>query len=239
MIHPDTVLTRYMSKSKFLSLLNDGLYLSKVTKFKDELEGILPYFNKDNDSSLLNREKIRKSLDWVYVSCWYNDSIESNAMWELYGENNEAIAIQTSARKLQNLYLNKNREMQSYFDCVEYKNPDLETFEKHSPITVLTNFLANEGSPEVIYSALFSFYKHIAYKSENEIRLAVVDSNANINKENTNNGIILEVENTIELIDKVIVSPSSTEKFKNETQALLNSYKVSIEVSDSQIKLKS
>ncbi|CAK8714715.1 hypothetical protein GMJAKD_03985 [Candidatus Electrothrix aarhusensis] len=116
MIHPDTVLTRYMSQSKFLSLLKDGLYLSKVTKFKDDLEGILPYFTKDSDSSLLNREKIRNSLEWVYVSCWHNSSIESNAMWQLYGENNEAIAIQIRAHKLQSLYLSENREMQSYFD---------------------------------------------------------------------------------------------------------------------------
>ncbi|MCI5146887.1 MAG: hypothetical protein D3923_15535 [Candidatus Electrothrix sp. AR3] len=72
-------------------------------------------------------------------------------------------------------------------------------------IKPLTDFFANEGFPEVIYSTLFSFYKHIAFESENEIRLAVVDSNADINKENTNNGIILKVENTMELIDIISI----------------------------------
>ena len=239
MIHPDTILTRYMSKKKFISLIKDGLYLSKVTKFKDELEGILPYFNKDSESQLLNREKIRKSLEWVYVTCWYNNSLESNAMWQMYGENDEAIAIQTTAFKLQSLYLCMNRKRQSYFDNVVYKNPDIESFKKHSPITVLTHFLANEGFPELIYSALFSFYKHIAFESENEIRLAVVDSNAAKDIQNSKNGICLEIKDPTEFIDKVIVSPSSNQIFKDEIQKILNSYKTNLKVCDSQMKLKS
>jgi len=71
--------------------------------FEDPFEGKYP---------LKNLQKIRES-EWriletlidhmrqfTYINCWYISNHESAAMWKLYAQSNEAIAIQTTYEKL-------------------------------------------------------------------------------------------------------------------------------------------
>jgi hypothetical protein len=226
-----------LTKTKFISFLNEGLYLSKVTKFNDDWEGILPYLKKDIENNLLNIKSIRQALEWVYAICWYYGEDEDIEMWDEYGKDNEAIAIQTTAHNLQYLFFSEDRKVQSYFDYVSYKDPDVETFKRHRSVTVLTNHLSNEGYPQLIFSSLFSFYKNVKHKKDNEIRLAIIDSNACLDKDNPVNGILLNINNKEAFLVKIIIGPRSSKSYKDEIQSLLKANNIKMKVVDSKIKL--
>jgi hypothetical protein len=113
-----------MSISKFISLITTNrLFLCRVDKFKDKLEGTLPAINLKNRlliyanvlehiESQPDSENARKILfenidiatqnmrTGTYVNCWHMNRYESAAMWDLYRDGQHAIAVQTTYRKL-------------------------------------------------------------------------------------------------------------------------------------------
>ena len=61
---PKRLLTRYITFTKLISVLEHGLFIPKATLFEDELEGILYYFNeKSNINHVISRESIRMCMD--------------------------------------------------------------------------------------------------------------------------------------------------------------------------------
>jgi hypothetical protein len=108
----DQKLWRYMSTQKFSDLLEkSSLFFSRADKQTDAYEGTTTQHFQENFRELSfykNAEDFRAReakfnewvRQWVFINCWHLNETESEAMWRLYGNPNEAVAIQTTYRKL-------------------------------------------------------------------------------------------------------------------------------------------
>ena len=107
----DAVLWRYMSFTKFVSLLTTkALFFARADKLGDPFEGSLSQLNVDlspvinsgipkEQLSLLHNH-IKDQRRFVLVNCWHENEHESDAMWKLYSGSGEGIAIKTDFHSL-------------------------------------------------------------------------------------------------------------------------------------------
>lgn len=106
----DTPIWRYMDLGKFLSLIQTTqLWFSHTSKFDDPYEG---RYSKEAAEEI-QREKLgieelsEEDTGFFmeddaddYVSCWNRKENQSVALWELYNEGNDGVAIKTTVDKL-------------------------------------------------------------------------------------------------------------------------------------------
>lgn len=230
-MNPDRVLTRYISFTKLISLIEQGLFIPKATLFQDELEGILPYFNDSEGDHVISKNEIRGLMDWIYVSCWHAQPHECHAMWKIYGESSEAVAIQTTERDLLHAYIKSNHGFYTYFDDVSYKNPSEKGFKDPRPVTVINPTQDTTYDGKATYAALFSYMKHIGYEYEKEVRLVAIDSNATSTQNNTQDGFSLPAEETQKIIKQILVHPCAPAWFESLVDELVNTkYKMNIKI---------
>ena len=121
---PSVSIWRYLDFTKFCSLLStSGLWFAAADRLGDVHEGAVPtdhvalrwqqaagHFEALKDKvqdrkaffeSLVRVEKARHrvgeaSRKSFFVSCWYASDVESAAMWKLYAQTNEAVAIRST-----------------------------------------------------------------------------------------------------------------------------------------------
>jgi hypothetical protein len=101
-----------MSVAKFVSLLTSGtLYFSPVSGLEDRFEGRLPVESPNrplgDEVDLAHRRDLQPFARAVRaltkVCCWHEEGIESDALWRLYADKTEAVAIKTSLGTLRDL----------------------------------------------------------------------------------------------------------------------------------------
>jgi hypothetical protein len=103
---------RYLDLAKFIWILeNQKLWLSRLDSLKDPYEGSTPtvlsaardqLFPEPAWEQFRNQQKQlnRNNRAYTYVSCWHLGNAESEAMWRLYCQDKQGIALQTSYKKL-------------------------------------------------------------------------------------------------------------------------------------------
>ena len=104
---PDTIVWKYLDLSKFLDLLlSQKLFMSRSDKFEDQYEGTFsePTFEEIrklsiNNPDFLNYYKIHREK--VAISSWHINEYESFAMWQIFTQNSEGLAIQSTIGRLQ------------------------------------------------------------------------------------------------------------------------------------------
>ena len=120
----DSIIWRFLDLAKFISLLKEeSLYMTRADKFEDQFEGevcslensdkydeaLMDYYSdclegKPVSAQLIQNEHyaiqmIRKNS---FLSCWFEGSYESIAMWKLYasGKDSKGVAIKTTVGRL-------------------------------------------------------------------------------------------------------------------------------------------
>lgn len=110
----DTVVWKYLDLSKFLDLLlSRKLFMSRSDKFEDQYEGTFsePTFEEirkisENNPEFLDAYKTQRKN--VVISSWHINEYESFAMWQIFTQNSEGLAIQSTIRRIQeSLHLEK------------------------------------------------------------------------------------------------------------------------------------
>jgi len=221
---PRRRLVRYGTFERFEATIADGLFVPKATKFSDRNEGVLHYFGlADDRPTLLSRQSIRASMDWVYVSCWTDDTHENHGMWKLYGQDNESVAIETTEVKLRIARMEAKPDLQTYIDDVRYKSPDDKDFLVPEGVRVFQN---RRGPSDTIpvYAALFCYLKHSGYVHEKEVRLAAIDENASSTLPNPRDCIRLPVAATREMITGVVLGPDTPRILEVRTAELIRKH---------------
>jgi hypothetical protein len=102
---------KYLSFSKFCSLLiNESLFFTRIDKFlyEDPFEGFL------SKKDLEKKSKFEKNFygydvhqlrtPEYFACCFHYNEYESAAMWKIYSNNNEGIAIQTTIKSLKDSF---------------------------------------------------------------------------------------------------------------------------------------
>lgn len=227
-------LWRYMGLSKFVSLLdNSSLFFAKPKNFSDKYEG---HFSKYDvvrqqeaiiDSlavyNLTLSDYVNKCREYAGVICWHMNEYESAAMWDLYLDSNEGIAIKTTFERL----------MDSITDRRYFIHPGKVQY---------IDFNKDMASDNV-FEALF--YKRKSFSHENELRLIaladpIVEDGYNFNGYKTMDGEVYEGTTQLDsdygatikcdvqtLIGAVYIAPKAPKWFSDVVISILNKYGLS------------
>ncbi|MDP3266851.1 MAG: DUF2971 domain-containing protein [Sulfuricurvum sp.] len=181
---------------------SDNEHLSKVKK--DVLEGIerdnskiseMPFIKKmieqAQDKSIeTESSEFRKKYG---VSCWHINEYENDALWKIYSNQGQGIAIETTSERLQAALKYK---YPITFGKVRYENYDKSKFQQGHIHT-------------------FGFIKRKAFEYEKEYR-AVVKL---IKEEDYNNGCLIDVD-LDKLVEKIHISPLMPKYFLDSVKYL-------------------
>lgn len=221
--HPtniDVPIWRYMDFTKFVSMLeNNALYFSRADNLGDPFEGSYSLGNQKfrphiyekiyKEAPHLIQSAKRIYLEQIkdtYISCWHMNNQESAAMWKLYAKSNEAIAIRSTFKKLNDVL-----DTKCYLGTVYYVDYD------------------NHWIPES--NLLYPFvHKRLSFAHEQEVR-AVFNApylragHKSLRKFNPVGGMWKHIE-LINLIDSIYVAPTSPIWFRELVTNVVNRYKL-------------
>jgi hypothetical protein len=194
---PDTIVWKYLDLSKFLDLLmSEKLFMSRSDKFEDQYEGTFsePTFEEIRKLSIDNPDflkfyKIHREK--VAISSWHINEYESFAMWQIFTQNTEGLAIQSTIGRLQNA-LNPENIYKQYIGEVNY----IDYKKEYIPFD------------DMFFPFLF---KRKSFQYEREVRILSDVSDNNIS---LNDGLKINV-NINQLIEKIYIHPKSENWYKD------------------------
>ena len=208
----DQTLWRYLSLSKFISLLSSwSLWFSRLDKLGDPFEGAAT-------QGELNRREAHPEKDVLdrigkagrhmwFVNCWHMGQTESDAMWQLYSSLEEGIAVCTCAGRLRAALRNSRRQ---YVDPAKEKEILLPGYFFGSVVYAEHTHTQVEGNQ---YHTKY-FLKRPAFQHESEFRVVAPhpslasDAGLEIDEDSAHAGIYVPVD-LQELITEIVISPGS------------------------------
>ena len=194
---PDTVVWKYLDLSKFLDLLmSDKLFMSRSDKFEDQYEGTFsePTFEEIKKLSIdkpdfLNYYKTHREK--VAISSWHINEYESFAMWQIFTQNSEGLAIQSTIGRLQKSLI-PEINFKQYIGEVNY----IDYKKEHIPFD------------DMFFPFLF---KRKSFQYEGEVRIITDIGESDIK---INDGLKINVDIN-QLIEKIYIHPKSENWYKN------------------------
>ena len=213
---PETIVWKYLDLSKFLDLLlSKKLFMSRSDKFEDQYEGTFsePTFEEIRKLSIDNPDFLnyyKTHREKVAISSWHINEYESFAMWQIFTQNSEGLAIQATIGRLQKA-LQPEEHFQQYIGEVNY----IDYKKEYIPFDDL----------------FFPFlYKRKSFQYEREVRII---SDVTQNNLKLNDGLKINVDVNL-LIEKIYIHPKSENWYKNLVIQLVAKlgFDISIEKSD-------
>lgn len=216
-------LWRYMDLAKLLSILeNRTLHFSRSDQFADPYEGALPRLAVESlkaavkdghlppeavDQFLISSERFRTTM---YVSCWVASEHESAAMWRLYLQSPEGVAIRTDHETLVAILARSTLTLR----------------------TTLVRYVDYDKALIPLGNLFYPFvHKRQSFAHENELR-AIIWSSEDVNQGQIAvdaTGVAVDIMPE-ELIKAVHVSPTAPRWFGSLVEKLLRRYAMSIPV---------
>lgn len=213
---PNTIVWKYLDLSKFVDLLlYKKLFMSRSDKFEDQYEGTFsePTFEEIRKLSIDKPDFLdyyKTHRENVVISSWHINEYESFAMWQIFTQKSEGLAIQSTLGRLQeSLHLEQNYEQHiGEVNYIDYKK-------EYIPFD----------------NTFFPFlFKRKSFQYEREIRII-----SDVTKHNLtiDNGLKIDVD-IDQLIGKIYIHPKSENWYKNLVIELVKrlGYNFSIEKSD-------
>jgi hypothetical protein len=194
---PNTVVWKYLDLSKFLDLLMSGkLFMSRSDKFEDQYEGTFsePTFEEIKKLSIDNPDFLnyyKTHREKVAISSWHINEYESFAMWQIFTQNSEGLAIQSTIGRLQES-LAPETNFNQYIGEVNY----IDYKKEHIPFD------------DMFFPFLF---KRKSFQYEGEVRIITDIGESEIK---INEGLKINVDIN-QLIEKIYIHPKSENWYKN------------------------
>ena len=215
---PDTLVWKYLDLSKFLDLLlSRKLFMSRSDKFEDQYEGTFsePTFEEIKKLAINNPEFLnyyKTHREKVAISSWHINEYESFAMWQIFTQNSEGLAIQSTIGRLQKA-LEPEKNLKQYIGQVNY----IDYKKEYIPFD------------DMFFPFLF---KRKSFQYEREVRIISDTSDTKIN---INDGIKINVDIS-QLIDKIYIHPKSENWYKNLVIQLVSKLGFDIEIEKSDLE---
>ncbi len=215
---PDTIVWKYLDLSKFLDLLlSRKLFMSRSDKFEDQYEGTFsePTFEEIKKLAINNPEFLnyyKTHREKVAISSWHINEYESFAMWQIFTQNSEGLAIQSTIGRLQKA-LEPEKNLKQYIGQVNY----IDYKKEYIPFD------------DLFFPFLF---KRKSFQYEREVRIISDTSDTKIN---INDGIKINVDIS-QLIDKIYIHPKSENWYKNLVIELVSKLGFDIEIEKSDLE---
>lgn len=194
---PDTIVWKYLDLSKFVDLLlYRKLFMSRSDKFEDQYEGTFsePTFEEIRKLSVNNPDFLdfyKMHRENVVISSWHLNEYESFAMWHIFTQKSEGLAIQSTLGRLQEA-LAPEVHYDQYIGAVNY----IDYKKEYIPFD----------------DAFFPFlFKRKSFQYEREIRIISDLTHQNVS---IDNGLKIDVDLN-QLIEKIYIHPKSENWYKN------------------------
>lgn len=216
--NPDTIVWKYLDLSKFLDLLlAKKLFMSRSDKFEDQYEGTFsePTFEEikrlsENNPEFLDFYKTHREK--VVVSSWHINEYESFAMWQIFTQNSEGLAIQSTIGRLQKA-LEVEKNFKQYIGQVNY----IDYKKEYIPFD------------DMFFPFLF---KRKSFQYEREVRIIGDLSNQEIK---INDGLKIDVDIN-QLIEKIYIHPKSENWYKKLVIELVDKLGFDFEIEKSDLE---
>lgn len=215
---PNTIVWKYLDLSKFLDLLlSRKLFMSRSDKFEDQYEGTFsePTFEEIKRLSQNNPEFLdyyKSHREKVVVSSWHINEYESFAMWQIFTQNNEGLAIQSTIGRLQKAL-----------------KPEIN----YSQFIGEVNYIDYKKEYIPFDNMFFPFmFKRKSFQYEREIRIISDLSENNIK---INDGLKIDVD-VNQLIEKIYIHPKSENWYKKLVIELVSKLDYTIEIEKSDLE---
>jgi hypothetical protein len=214
----DTVVWKYLDLSKFLDLLiSKKLFMSRSDKFEDQYEGTFsePTFEEIKKLSVNNPEFLdfyKSHREKVVVSSWHINEYESFAMWQIFTQNSEGLAIQSTIGRLQKA-LEVEKDFKQYIGEVNY----IDYKKEYIPFD------------DMFFPFLF---KRKSFQYEREVRILADLSDQEIK---INDGIKINVDIN-HLIEKIYIHPKSENWYKKLVIELVSKLGFNFEIEKSDLE---
>ena len=214
----DTVVWKYLDLSKFLDLLiSKKLFMSRSDKFEDQYEGTFsePTFEEIKKLAVNNPEFLdfyKSHREKVVVSSWHINEYESFAMWQIFTQNSEGLAIQSTIGRLQKA-LEVEKDFKQYIGEVNY----IDYKKEYIPFD------------DMFFPFLF---KRKSFQYEREVRILADLSDQEIK---INDGIKINVDIN-QLIEKIYIHPKSENWYKKLVIELVSKLGFDFEIEKSDLE---
>jgi hypothetical protein len=216
--NPDTIVWKYLDLSKFLDLLlAKKLFMSRSDKFEDQYEGTFsePTFEEikrlsENNPEFLDFYKTHREK--VVVSSWHINEYESFAMWQIFTQNSEGLAIQSTIGRLQKA-LEAEKNFKQYIGQVNY----IDYKKEYIPFD------------DMFFPFLF---KRKSFQYEREVRIIGDLSDQEIK---INDGLKIDVDIN-QLIEKIYIHPKSENWYKKLVIELVDKLGFDFEIEKSDLE---
>jgi hypothetical protein len=207
------ILWRYLDMAKFMDLLqNSSLFFTRADKLEDKFEGSFTESVRRQIEKCYKKNRIDAYEEFkrglkrgVFINCWHQGTRDNMAMWRIYGNSSNAIAITTTVGRL---------------------GRQLEPHNANNNISIRKVKYINHFDDPSIYVAKYTdiyTYKHEAYEFEKEAR-SIVDhfpNSAVMGIETPGYNLTVELAN---LLRSVVVSPESPEWFYKLVKDVCGNY---------------
>ena len=189
--------------------------MSRSDKFEDQYEGTFsePSFSEirkisQNNPKFLDYYKTHREK--VVVSSWHINEYESYAMWQIFTQNNEGLAIQSTIGRIQEA-LASEKKYEQYIGAVNY-------------IDYKKEFIPFD---DVFFPFLF---KRKSFQYEGEVRILSDLTNYN---QSIKDGLKIDIDIN-KMIEKIYIHPKSENWYKNLVFQLMEQlgFNFTIEKSD-------
>jgi hypothetical protein len=215
---PDTIVWKYLDLSKFLDLLlSQKLFMSRSDKFEDQYEGTFsePTFEEikklaTDNPEFLNYYKTHREK--VAISSWHINEYESFAMWQIFTQNSEGLAIQSTIGRLQKA-LKPETNFTQYIGEVNY----IDYKKEYIPFD------------DLFFPFLF---KRKSFQYEREVRII---SDISESKITINDGLKINVDIN-QLIEKIYIHPKSENWYKKLVIQLVSELGFNFEIEKSDLE---
>jgi len=215
-------LWRYMDLTKLLSLLEDRqLFLPRSDKFKDPYEGAFSMAGvtliREEARSGIGPEAVEMMIrnaprfrEGMFISCWNAAEHESAAMWELYLQSPEGVAIRTDHQQL----------------CAALEN---------SPFmarTTMVQYIDYAVTPIPMNNVFFPFvHKRLNFAHEAELR-AIIWAWEHTNRDQIPaeaTAVQVDIDPT-DFIQAIHISPTAPRWFGRLVEQLIRRYRLDVPV---------
>lgn len=224
---------RYMNFPKFVSLLQTGLFFSRVDSLGDSWEGTFPSGTATIFKAAADEIVARGDAAWLpeiqgswtrsylsarvrtYASCWQLAPRDVWWMWKVYCESEFGVAVQSTYERLDaELPIDVHGDRHIMLGCVSYGDYDSAEY-----VT----------DPSNIFSAVMS--KRDAFADEREVR-ALCDAGGS---SDNSVGFFVQV-NLNQMLTRIVVSPIAPSWFRGTVEATTRASGCDVAVEDSRLR---
>ena len=219
----DAALWRYMGFSKFLSLLNEkALFFARADKLGDPFEGSSTKptveTNRSMYSSRLQKpyeiltDVVKYTRETTLINCWHECEYESAAMWKLYSDEMDGVAIRTTFENLAQSFTTTEEISIGKVKYLDYDQDKMPEEAQVFPYLIKRNHFEHEREVRAI-----NWTSHLK------------DSSKRASGELYDVGRLFEVDLTV-LIQEIVVSPLAGDWQLKLTRSIVNRLGLNVRV---------